>query len=86
MQEVSVGCPKLREEWVINALCDCRDAQDWERVTVRLAWDLSLFPYSSLVSSHLGQQEANGIFQQQILVLCMQRCQGKRGGFCTDGF
>lgn len=50
MQEVSVGYPKLRQEWVINALSDWRDAQDWERVTVQLACDLSLFPYSSLVS------------------------------------
>lgn len=50
IQEVSVGYRKLREEWVINALCDCRDAQHWERVTVLLACDLSLFPYSYLVS------------------------------------
>lgn len=50
MQEVSVGYPKLREEWVTNALCGCRDAQEWEGVTVWLACYLSLFPYSSFVS------------------------------------
>jgi len=46
-----VGYPKLREEWVINALCDGSDAQDWERESMLQACDLNSVPHSSSVLS-----------------------------------
>ena len=54
-----MGYPKLREEWVINPLCDGSDAQDWGGsggVNVLQACVLNADPNSFLVSSAQSAQ------------------------------
>lgn len=55
-----MGYPKLREEWVINALCD---AQDWGRS--ECAPGLCPGPTALRCLLH-SQHKANGMFQRLV--------------------